>query len=536
MMPPFGDGPFAQSEPITLVPSGGDDTQAIQNAISRSTNGARIRLAVGVYLISNTIHVPSNIYLEGDGIGKTVLRSTVASFPGYIPGSGVQAYAMIALVAAASSRVSGLTIDLATHSTDANGIIAVPDGASGAGTPCVDCVIADNEVLGTPNHSYQIWSQMGQHIKILRNYVNGNYAPTGNLATDPDYEGIEVMGGYDILVSGNTLINLSTGIYVWGAAGISGGDVKHVRVSENFTQNTDCGIKTAPAYSGGVSTGVYDLIIRGNQVNGALYAGILVQVAEASAIAQDLNIDGNTILGSLTGIWLDNQLASGTLTRVSVRGNKVTGASSSTLGAISAQDSSNVYMSGNIVDNSGGHGFYCANSGNLTIENNMVISAGKSAIVLNTVTDSRIAANLLQGYNALGGGTNAIPLTACASLDICSNLFSLNGSAEVYGIQSGSDSSELRMWGNRLLYIPTFATPFNNVGLHPWEFDVVIAATTASTSVAHPMAVYSGVRLRITQIAGVAQPVTATISGGNFVFTLAAATTASVTYRVEIVQ
>ncbi len=532
-------GPFENDRvAYYLSPGGGDDTLNIQSALNAAVaSGGLVYLNSGVFHISNTLHVAgSNVAIQGAGIGKTVIQGTTATYPGYAGPNGVQAYAALALVAASHCSVRDLTVDHFTHSVDANGIIMVPDGASGAGTICTDCQVMDCEVLSVPNHSYQIWSQRGQSIKILRNYVNGNYNPTGDAATDPDYEGIEVMGGYDVLVADNTLENLSTGIYVWGTAGIAGGDARYVRVCGNYSLNVDCAVKFTPAYTSSISTGVYDLLVRGNHVNGALYCGILGQVTEASAVAQDIEIVSNQIASSLMGIWMDNQLTSGTLTRCRVNGNTVTGATSATLGAISVQYISASQIADNIVDNSGGYGLWALESTTLDIGDNTVVSCGKSALVMNTVSNSRIHDNLFQGYNALGGGTNAIPLTACTNLDIVRNAFSLNGSAEVYAVQMGSDSAGIRLKDNRLLYIPTFASPFNNASTNPWEFDVVIAASSASTSVAHNMAVYSGVRLAVTQIAGVAQPVTVTISGGDFVFTLAAATTAAVTYRAEIVQ
>ncbi len=523
-----------------VLASGGDDTANIQNALNTLANnpvGGQLYLPAGTYHISNTLYAGSNVAIRGDGIGRTIIRSTVASYPGYQPASGVQAYAAIALVAASHSSVSGLTIDHQTASTSANGIIMVPDGASGAGTYCSDCQVTDCEILAYAVHSYQIWNQRGQHIKILRNYVNGGtYNPTGVLGTDPDFEGVESMGGYDVLIEGNTLLNLTIGVSVGGGSGIAGTDARYVRVVNNYVNNVDYGTYCQPAYASSVSSPLYDIAIVGNQFVGALNAGVGIVTTQASALGQDFVISDNQMTSCQQGVYINNAVGA-TIQRGVIIGNIVTGASSVGQGAITVYLGNDWKIHNNLIDNASGYGYFVYGSSYTTLVGNTLLGCAKEAIHLDTVTKSAVKDNILESYNS-AGGYNGIQLTSCSVVEIAGNLFDTGTSAESYPVNMGSDSDKIRVKDNRLLYIPAFATPFQINCTNPYEFDVVIASGTASTSVAHALSVYSGIRLNCwqTTATGVATPIVAYPNGTHFVFNVPASAATNLTYRCEIMQ
>ena len=56
-----------------LVPSGGDDTSAILDAITNATEGATVELGQGTFLLSSTLKFSRNVRLVGAGAGQTIL-------------------------------------------------------------------------------------------------------------------------------------------------------------------------------------------------------------------------------------------------------------------------------------------------------------------------------------------------------------------------------------------------------------------------------------------------------------------------------
>jgi hypothetical protein len=68
-----GDIPTRSTIYKTLSPCGGDDTSAIQTALSSCPAGQVVYLNAGTFKISKTVNIPSNVTLRGAGRSATVL-------------------------------------------------------------------------------------------------------------------------------------------------------------------------------------------------------------------------------------------------------------------------------------------------------------------------------------------------------------------------------------------------------------------------------------------------------------------------------
>jgi hypothetical protein len=70
----------------TVLPSGADDTAAINKALQNCAAGQTVMLSAGSFMISGTIEIPSNVTLRGGGAQKTILmvsgQGAVISFSG----------------------------------------------------------------------------------------------------------------------------------------------------------------------------------------------------------------------------------------------------------------------------------------------------------------------------------------------------------------------------------------------------------------------------------------------------------------------
>src|SRR5688572_13393112 len=189
-------------------------TAAIEAAAA--SGGGIVHLAAGTYSVSRAIAVlDDNVHIEGAGAGATTLRAA-ADWDGLIHPNGADMSGIVTFCAVDNFGVSGITVDAVTNGIHCNGIIAIPDGVNGAGAICTNGTIADNSVYLIQAHDYSIWSQRGEHITITGNLVDGGSTAANS---SPAQEGIEIYGGRDVTISGNTVRNIGgSGIAIGGLA------------------------------------------------------------------------------------------------------------------------------------------------------------------------------------------------------------------------------------------------------------------------------------------------------------------------------
>lgn len=99
----LNDIPARTTVYTTLSPSGGNDTSAIQAAITNCPAGQVVKLAVGTFTVSSPIKVKSGITLRGAGMGVTTLKGAAGmsgnyfiGYDGYSVGTSVNVSAGLA--------------------------------------------------------------------------------------------------------------------------------------------------------------------------------------------------------------------------------------------------------------------------------------------------------------------------------------------------------------------------------------------------------------------------------------------------------
>ncbi|MDQ3919294.1 MAG: right-handed parallel beta-helix repeat-containing protein [Acidobacteriota bacterium] len=147
--------------------------------------GGTVWLPAGVFNQTVGDKLPSNIHLHGEGEGVTILRPAGATLAA-VTDNGLSAYAPIVVSGAATNvSVSGLTIDLKTNSTAANGIVISADGASGGGSNVPSNVtVRDVQVLGWNTHQYLVWETRAKHFKVLDSYLDGGVSAPQRSVSD----------------------------------------------------------------------------------------------------------------------------------------------------------------------------------------------------------------------------------------------------------------------------------------------------------------------------------------------------------------
>ncbi|MDQ6661538.1 MAG: right-handed parallel beta-helix repeat-containing protein, partial [Chloroflexota bacterium] len=245
-----------------------------------AAGGGEVILPRGIFRINTSLIIRSGVTLRGTGRGKTILRPPTGTI-GSVTVNGAFIGCCVAMVGAVKAAVLGLTVDLTTNSAGANGIAMMPEGAAYNGTRTTDSTVQDCEVLGNGNAQYCIWNLRGQRNKILFNYVNG-----GSVASNTQ-EGIEVFGGDDILVMGNTVRNVgSHGIYSNSAGGVAATDRLAVRVIDNTVDTADVGLEfDADAADGSLKNST----VRGNTVTNMRTAGVSI-ACTATGVIRNLEV------------------------------------------------------------------------------------------------------------------------------------------------------------------------------------------------------------------------------------------------------
>lgn len=82
-----GDIPVRTTIYTTLSPSGGDDTTAIQTAITNCPSGQVVKLAAGTFSVNSPIKMKSGVTVRGAGMGATTIKGAAGMTGGYIIGT-----------------------------------------------------------------------------------------------------------------------------------------------------------------------------------------------------------------------------------------------------------------------------------------------------------------------------------------------------------------------------------------------------------------------------------------------------------------
>ncbi len=446
-----------------------DDTDAIQAALDDAgeRGGATVFLPDGVYGIGNPLLVPSHTRFLGNGAGNSVLQGKLTGYGGKIV-NGAEVYATVALVAVENSSVESLTVDHRTNGTHANGIVILPDGVKYSGTISTDCTIQNTEILGFDRHEYLIWSVNGARINILNNYLDGgveyDQLPSSN------QEGIEIFGGTDVLVQGNTIERLNFGIT---AGSLPGFEAHRVQILDNTVRWVNYGVAVGgnnfpvfpddPPPTGTVEAS--DILVQGNSMHHTYTAGFSTGSVSANIVLRNFNITGNTIAHSPIGMRFFHSAtltpADITVDHFHVSENEI----SDTTGyaAIAIHFVHGVHFHNNVIRNSAGEGFRLSDSSEIVIAGNEIENVGKNAINVHRSWRIAVEDNRFTNY-AQELLTPGVLFTSGADSRINRNQFMILPEREVFAVVIDSDSAAVEMFDNELLYEPRFANPLMNLG------------------------------------------------------------------------
>lgn len=387
------------ADPTGAVDATADIQEALNYAATFST-GRAVYIPRGIYQITNSLIIGSNTRVYGDGIGQTVLRGKAGTYAGInVNGTLVQA----TLGAAAKNHVTveHLTVDHQTNSTSANGIELVPDG-NFAGTVCVDCEIKNCEVLVFKAHEYAIWSMRGQRIVIANNFVDG---ATTVFGADTGQEGIEIYGGYDVVVTGNVVRRIDSSGIAIGASSpvVLNSEVTGVTCDDNTVDACRYGIRCYTASTGGANPqNLTDVTINANVVRNCNIWGLALNLPFAGTSVKGVVFSNNVVSGCAEALHLQGFATAEDHRGIIACNNTLRDATSATVGAVYVQLLGNVVLDGNTIDNATFDGIRLESLRNTRCINNSIRGAGNEGIRVNSMTFSEIIGNRLDTITASG--------------------------------------------------------------------------------------------------------------------------------------
>lgn len=423
-----------------------NDLANIQAALDAcgAAGGGIVRLPAGTFYVTNTLLVPSNVTLSGAGMKATTILNPAGALAGMVVGSD-SIYASIALVGVTGAGVTDLCVDHQTNGTDANGIQL----GSASGTLTTNSFVDRVRVRGYASHQYLIWNYRGQNNTISNNVCDGYVTPGAGTAQ----EAIEVFGGKNIQIVGNT-VNLSgNGIYVWEDTP-PGSEISDIFISRNRVTGSRCGVLVS------VISTARNVIISDNILSEQELAGINVVGDAANVAVENIVVSNNIILSpTVYGITIDSQ-GSSNWDAISVTGNAIShvlGASS--FGANLAAP--RVLFSGNYVYDAANIMVNATDQADICIIGNTLDKSVKSGVVAYATNNITIRDNKITDYSLGSNSYIGVSVGGCSGAAVLNNTFRY-ATTEVYAINCTGTNAILS--GNVTDYTPTFSSPFTNLG------------------------------------------------------------------------
>ncbi len=513
-----------------------DDTASIPAALdaAAAAGGGVVYLPRGVYRITDTLLVGSNVTVRGDGPGATILRGKVGNYAGKTSG-GTTIAATLAAVGANHVSVQGLTVDHQTNLTTANGIAFLPASVVAQdyqGTPCTDVAVHGVEVFGNAPAQYLIWSFRSQRIKVTHCTLDGYW--TNGASTQ---EGIEIAGGYDVLVSKNQVKRIGNhAINVSPIATYDNMELDGLVVSDNVVQSSPIGIFLATYYE--ATDGAQNLsnvVVAGNVVRDCTDTGILMVTGTAGSTVENLAIVDNEVSGGPVAIHLSGLGADTSHRNVLVAGNQCIDQTSVALGAITVTSWHRAVVSDNRVAACAGVGIRVTGAVDVSVVGNEIHGSVSRAVDADTVTRFAMNDNRFVDVSTAGAtygclianATDSVALRNTCSMATAFAPIAMTGDrgrlADNVYLSAGAATPWINLCTNANA---SFAAPAAPVAAAAF----VDVANTLATNAANLSA-----QIRVTQTAGAPNPVTVTRIATGFRLTLAAAAVGNENYAWEIV-
>jgi len=423
-----------------------------------------VQLEPRLYQICKPLVLPSNTHLRGTR-GATVIRAGANLEGIVVNGSYVQS--LVAAVGVDNVSISDLTVDLFTCGAPANGVSLLPASVTGSqsydGAVVTNATVENVEILGTPGiHSYMIWNLRGRHVRYLNNWIDGKSTAAGF-----SQEGMESYGGYDVLMSGNTVKNMGASCVIIGSGtgAIAATDLQGVRVVDNHLSACTVGIYLA---SVGMSAGESNshTKISGNVIVDSRQIGIDVPVFSGT-VERDLQITDNTIrnvtasLGAGIRLWTVQGTSAGSYGVVGtvVEGNHIENISGANSFGIMIHHYPNARILNNTIIGTSAESVFIQNSTNVDVTGNRIEQSGGPAI---GIYRQGVAANSISGFiiernrisNWLAATTGILALGAHSGT-MRDNVFQRTDTSTTVPIYLDS-SCGVTISGNLAWYLPSW--------------------------------------------------------------------------------
>lgn len=506
---------------------------SVQNALDAAHNagGGLVFLAAGIYTQNYIFKIYDNIHIMGAGRGSTIIQpvTNVTSEPGHA--------ASFCFIASKRSSIQGVTVDLSSNRARyLNGISLLPSGSNYDGDVCSNCVIEDCEVLGWDTHQYLIWNMRAQNSRIRGNFLDGGVI---NPTNGSDQTGIEIFGGYNVLVDGNSVKNVGgVGIYPSPSIGVPNTENVNIHVFHNQIENCGTGIQAQSCFddANGVQR-LENLNIHDNQINSCFQTGIALYAAQPECIFKNIQISDNQISNTPIGLINDFQadIPSENQSGIVWRDNQVDACGGGRSGgAFHITRLRNAQIEGNSVTNSNAaSAYFLLRCEDIKFSSNKIDGSNRSALILQDCSSCIFNDNALFYYNQ-EGPYNAISLQAVTNSIFTHNSF--KPAIESYCLQGGPDSFNLTITSNYFLYTPTFSSPITIPGDSPNQ-GVALLPSGASSVWTQNSKVTLGSRIQVTQIGGsIIGSFKLSIINGGFSIVLPTIGDGTQQFRWEIIQ
>jgi nitrous oxidase accessory protein NosD len=390
-----------------------------------------------------------NVHLKGAGRGATIIRGSSAIFGKTVAGAFLGT--TIGGAGVWNVTVSDLTIDHRTYARNSNGISFVPTGVDYTGTVPSNILIERVEVwgAGAGYHNYLIWNLKGQHVKIRDNWLNGGYSIP--VSTPAPQEGIETYGGYDVLITGNTVQGVGGSCINAGSAGIPASTTVGVSISKNYLFGCTVGVNLGTSTENGGQHN-YESKITENVIIYAAQAGITIPTAPGTT-QRNLHISGNSIrvVGPgphASGIRVSAGPAS-EVDGITISSNHVHTVTGPHGHGISIGAASNVRVLDNTLINTSGEGVIVYRANDVEVSRNRIERAGVYAVYVGPAAlRSIVTENIVADWSA---ASPALLLEGIRYGAIHRNLFRRSDGAQPGAIAMYS-SCGVEMSGNQALY------------------------------------------------------------------------------------
>lgn len=429
--------------------------------------GGVVEITQPVLNVCGPLVVGSNTHLRGSTRGGTTVRA-VTGFAGKVV-SNSTLVAVIGTVGTTNVTISDLTADINTCDVHSNVIALLPASSTPAseydGTVVTNATVERVEIHGAPGyHSYMIWNLRGQHIRYLNNWIDGHSTSIG-----VGQEGMESYGGYDVLMLGNTVLNIGNSCVIIGSGNgeIPNANTNSIRVVDNYLSGCTTGINVTVAFAIGTESTSHTLL-RGNVIVDSRSFGIDAPVF-VGTFQRDLQITGNTIrnipnaLSAGIRLWtVAGQLIAGSgVIGTLVQGNHVENVSGANSFGIQLHRYPNARLLDNTIIGTGSEGIRVYDSGDTEVVGNRISMATSNGIAVHksaSYTSARVIVerNRIDNWSPT---TSGIIVLGTSRGTVKDNVFSRGDAAVPSPITLASGTCGMSVSGNVPWYLATYTQP-----------------------------------------------------------------------------